>query len=46
MPDALIMMIRCYNALGLTKDEAATLRVLRLNYPEKAVLMQTDPITN
>ena len=46
VPDALIMMIRCYNALGLTKDEAATLRVLRLNYPEKAVLMQTDPITN
>jgi outer membrane protein assembly factor BamD len=46
VPDALIMMVRCYHALGLTKDEAATMRVLSINYPEKAASMQIDTITN
>lgn len=35
VPDALVMMYRCYEKLDLDKDAQATLKVLQLNYPEK-----------
>ena len=35
VPDALVMMYKCYQKLNLTKDAQATLKVLQLNYPDK-----------
>ena len=36
VPDALLMMYRCYQKLELVKEAQTTLKVLQLNYPELA----------
>ncbi len=35
VPDALVIMYQCYKKLSLYQDAQATLKVLKLNYPEK-----------